>query len=227
MKNLKPLFVLLGLMTFASLETVAGDVKVIANPGIQADAMSLADLRGVFLEEKNSLAGMHVEPILEKSGPVHEAFLKEYLEKNADSLRTYYRTLVFTGKGSMPKTVGSDAEVIAYVARTKGAIGYVSATSSADGVKTLFITSEASRIERALLARVEPAYPETLQRLHIGGTVRLKLTISPKGSIEEVELLGGNPILGESAITAVKQWVYAPSHSRTTAQVSIPFDPER
>ena len=31
--------------------------------------------------------------------------------------------------------------------------------------------------------------------------------------------------VGESAIKAVTQWVYAPAPSRTTIQVSVPFDP--
>jgi ABC-type phosphate transport system substrate-binding protein len=37
----------------------------------------------------------------------------------------------------MPKSVANDAEVVAYVAKTKGAVGYVSAAASTDGVKTL------------------------------------------------------------------------------------------
>ena len=37
----------------------------------------------------------------------------------------------------MPKTVAVDAEVVAYVAKTKGAIGYVSAEASTTGVKVL------------------------------------------------------------------------------------------
>jgi hypothetical protein len=44
---------------------------------------------------------------------------------------------VFTGKGSLPKTLSSDAEMVKYVSKTKGAIGYVSAASSTDGVKVL------------------------------------------------------------------------------------------
>jgi TonB family protein len=195
---------------------------------VKADTISAVEVKRIFLLEKSSMAdGTHVEPVLEKDGPVHEAFIKEYLDRNADALQTYYRTLVFTGKGSMPKTLGSDAEVVAYVARTKGAIGYLGATSGAEGVKVLVITSEGNRAERALLTQIEAAYPETLRQLHIGGTVRLAVTISPKGSVEDVRLLGGNPILGECAITAVKQWVYAPSHSRSTTEVKVPFDPER
>ena len=72
-----------------------------------------------------------------KGGAAHEAFLREYLGKTDSALQTYYRSLVFTGKASMPKTVASDAEVVAFVVKTKGAIGYVSAGAVAPGTKTL------------------------------------------------------------------------------------------
>jgi hypothetical protein len=36
-------------------------------------------------------------------------------------------------------------------------------------------------------------------------------------------LLGGNPILGESATAAVKKWIYTAGRSRTVVEVSIPF----
>ena len=37
----------------------------------------------------------------------------------------------------MPKMLASDAEMVAYVKNTKGAIGYVSAGASTEGVKVL------------------------------------------------------------------------------------------
>jgi TonB family protein len=135
----------------------------------------------------------------------------------------YYRTLVFTGRGFTPKALGSDAEVVAYVARTRGAIGYVSGAASAEGVRTLVIEVPSSGAERKLITRVEPDYPGTLKWLGIGGTVRLRVSISAKGNVEKVELLGGNPILGESAAAAVKKWVYTAGRSRTIAEVSISF----
>jgi hypothetical protein len=85
---------------------------------------SASEMKSVFLEEYNSLKdGTHVEPVLEKDGPVHEAFLREYLGGTDDDLQNYYRALVFSGRGSMPKQLGSDAEVVAYVAKTKGSTG--------------------------------------------------------------------------------------------------------
>ena len=102
-----------------------------------ATSISADEFKGVFLSTKTSLSdGSHVVPVLEKGGPAHEAFLKE-LGKSDSALETYYRSLVFTGKASMPKTLGADAEVVAYVAKTKGAIGYVGADAATDGVKTL------------------------------------------------------------------------------------------
>ena len=219
---LAAVFIMLG-----SVHAFAGDIKVIANSSVQTDTISARELQGIFLEENNSLGGTHVEPVLEKDGPVHEAFLQTYLGRTDDDLQTYYRALVFTGRGSIPKKLGSDAEVVAYVASTRGAIGYVRAGTSTEGVKTLAMANASNGAQRRLITRFEPEYPETLKRLNIGGTVRLQVTISAKGNVENVELLGGNPILGESAISAVKHWVYATSHSRSIAEVTIPFDSHR
>jgi TonB family protein len=220
--------VLLTFVIFGGAQTLGGEVKVIANRSVKADVISAADLRRVFLEERIALGdGTHVEPVLEKNGPAHEAFLRERLGRTDDDLQNYYRTLVFSGRGSMPKELGSDQEVLAYVERTRGAIGYVSPRTNTDGVKTLAIGDDSGRGERKLIRTVEPNYPETLKRLGIGGTVRLQVTISAKGNVENVELLGGNPILGESAVTAVKQWVYAAGHSRSVVEVNVPFDSQR
>jgi hypothetical protein len=128
---------LAALVFVASSPIFAADVKVIANPSVSATSVSSGDIQSVFLLDKDSLGGSHVQPVLVKGGAAHEAFLKEYLGKNDSALQAFYRSLVFTGKASMPKSVANDAEVVAYVAKTKGAVGYVSAAASTEGVKTL------------------------------------------------------------------------------------------
>ena len=114
------------------------DIKIIANPSVSASSVSSEEIKGVFLGTRTSLAdGSHVEPVVAKGGAAHEFFLRTYLGKTNAALETYYRSLVFTGKGSMPKTLATDSEVTAYVGKTKGAIGYVSAETSTTGVKVL------------------------------------------------------------------------------------------
>ncbi len=116
----------------------AADVKVIANPSIEVSSVSTEEIRNVFLETKTSLSdGSRAEPVLAKGGPTHEAFLKKVIGRTDPSLQVYYRSLVFTGKAAMPKSFANDDDVVRYVAKTKGAIGYVSAETSTEGVKTL------------------------------------------------------------------------------------------
>lgn len=136
MKSTHYLLMAAAALLIAPLTMRAADLKVIANPSVSASSISADDLRDVFLENKDSVAGSHVDPVLEKGGAAHEAFLK-VLGKSDAALQTYYRSLVFSGKGSMPKTLASDAEVAAFVAKTKGAIGYVSADASAPGTRVL------------------------------------------------------------------------------------------
>ena len=209
-----------------SLPVMARETKVIANPSVGVESISVAELKGIFLLQRKTLKdGTSVEPVLQKSGPAHEAFLQQYLNRDSEEIRIYYQGLVFTGKGSMPKQLNADADVVSYVARTRGAIGYVSATSPTEGVRVLSVTSGQPVGARVLLSRVEPEYPETLKRMGIGGTVRLQLVISPKGTVESVVVRGGNPILGEAAAKAAGQWIYAVAPAQSTTEVTIPFAP--
>jgi ABC-type phosphate transport system substrate-binding protein len=133
------LFSIVAAIGFVAIPSAfAADIKIIANPSVGTSSVSSDELKAVFLATKSSLSdGSHVEPVLEKDGPAHEAFLKEFVGKTDSAFETYFRSLVFTGKASMPKTTASDADMVAYVAKTKGAIGYVSASASTAGVKTL------------------------------------------------------------------------------------------
>ncbi|HTC57794.1 MAG TPA: energy transducer TonB [Candidatus Sulfotelmatobacter sp.] len=58
---------------------------------------------------------------------------------------------------------------------------------------------------------VRPVYPAVARAAQIQGRVVLKVTISPDGEVEKVDLLSGHPILVAAAIDAVKQWRYQPS----------------
>jgi ABC-type phosphate transport system substrate-binding protein len=118
----------------------AQDAMVIVNNGVKATSASVDDIRGVFTGDKSTLGdGSKVTPVTLKGGAAHEAFLKAYVGKSDAAYRTAWRSLVFSGQGSMPKTVDSDAAMVDYVAATPGAIGYVGKDVAHDKVKTLAI----------------------------------------------------------------------------------------
>jgi protein TonB len=45
----------------------------------------------------------------------------------------------------------------------------------------------------------------------VQGVVILECTISPQGKVTDVKVLRGIPLLNESAVQAVQQWVYTPT----------------
>lgn len=136
----KNLLLLLGAGCLCA-SALAADIRVIANPSIKVSEVSSEDLKAVFLETRTTLPdGSHVEPVLLKSGSVHEAFARRYIGKSAPGLEIYYRSLVFTGKALMPKTLISEQQVVEYVARTKGAVGYVSTSANLSGVRTIQVS---------------------------------------------------------------------------------------
>ena len=82
-----------------------------------------------------------------------------------------------------------------------------------------------SRTPRKLLHKIDPVYPQDLKRRSIGGTVKLDLKISANGNVEKVAIMGGNPILADSAAQAVKKWQYAPAAASSTMLLNVEFNP--
>ena len=78
---------------------------------------------------------------------------------------------------------------------------------------------------RKLIYRVDPAYPQDLKRFYIGGTVRLKIMVSARGTVESIAPLGGNPALVESSVAAVKKWKYTPASESSELTVNLVFRP--
>ena len=61
-----------------------------------------------------------------------------------------------------------------------------------------------------LIYRVQPQYPEIARQARIQGTVALRAIISKAGTIENLTVEAGHPMLVPSAIRAVRQWRYRP-----------------
>ena len=115
-------------------------VVIIANPSVKAADVSKSDLRDVFSGAATSFKdGSHVTPVLLKEGGAHEEFLSSYIGKNDTAFRASWRSLVFSGQASMPKSLDSEAAVVEYVAHNPGAVGYIGKATPHEGVKVLSV----------------------------------------------------------------------------------------
>lgn len=76
---------------------------------------------------------------------------------------------------------------------------------------------------RKLRCHTEPVLPVIARRMHLEGTVRLQVEVSPAGKVTSVKPLGGHPILITAASNAVKQWLFDPDVQSTAVVVSFTF----
>jgi TonB family protein len=80
-------------------------------------------------------------------------------------------------------------------------------------------------ITRKVKTRVAPTYPELAKRMNITGVVKVKITVATNGSVKDVKLVGGHPVLANAALDAVKKWRYEAQNEETTGVVEFRFDP--
>ena len=62
-----------------------------------------------------------------------------------------------------------------------------------------------------IIKRVVPIYPPLARTARINGIVRLQAIIAADGSIAELNVISGHPMLIAAAVDAVKQWRYRPT----------------
>ena len=63
----------------------------------------------------------------------------------------------------------------------------------------------------ALIYKVQPQYPVIARAMHLAGTVYLRAIISSDGTVRQLEVISGNPILASPALQAVRRWRYQPT----------------
>ena len=77
---------------------------------------------------------------------------------------------------------------------------------------------------RTAVKQVRPAYPQLARQAHISGSVRVEVVIAPNGKVKSASVLGGHPLLAQTALEAAKQWQYAPAASESSATVVFNFN---
>jgi protein TonB len=59
---------------------------------------------------------------------------------------------------------------------------------------------------------VPPVYPPLASRARVSGMVELEATLTAQGTVEQIKVISGHPLLVEAAINCVKQWQYEPTY---------------
>lgn len=109
---------------------MAGDIYVIANNAL---ALGADEIRDVFVGDKQIAGSTKLVPI--DNSAAHKDFLDKVVKLDAGKYTNIWAKKGFRDGLNPPPLKSGDAEVIAVVKATPGAVGYV--TTKPDGVKIL------------------------------------------------------------------------------------------
>jgi TonB family protein len=79
--------------------------------------------------------------------------------------------------------------------------------------------------ERKAKVKTSPKYPDLARRMKIAGVVKVQATVSPNGSVKNIRVLGGHPVLANAVIDAVQNWRFETAPQETTETLEFRFDP--
>jgi len=79
---------------------------------------------------------------------------------------------------------------------------------------------------RQLRVKISPEYPTIARQMNLKGAVQLEALVGRDGTVKEVKVLGGHPLLADALARAVKQWKYQPAAKDSTELVRYSFGPE-
>ncbi len=77
--------------------------------------------------------------------------------------------------------------------------------------------------KRKVKSQVEAVYPELARKYNLSGKVRISVIVTKEGKVKSAKVLGGNAVLANSAMEAVKDWKFAAGPDETTEVIEFDF----
>jgi len=131
------------LPSLASAQGVDRSLRVVVNKENKLASLTTDDLTRIFLGKKTLWdSGTRIVPVMpEEESPAGELFLSGTLKKSVSQFRAYWKRLLFSGGGAVPKVFRNHDQLLDFVARQPGAIGVVEASAVDDRVRVLEISN--------------------------------------------------------------------------------------
>jgi len=121
-------------------------VAVVVNPKSAAASMTADQVASIFLGKSSTLPSGATAAAADQAegSAVREQFYSKVAGKQAAQVKAAWSRLVFSGKATPPKELGSSADVKKFVAANPDAIGYIE-KSAVDGSVKVVLTVDSRR----------------------------------------------------------------------------------
>ena len=78
---------------------------------------------------------------------------------------------------------------------------------------------------RRVKSKVAATYPEIARKMNLSGVVKIEVTVAANGIVKDTKVIGGNPILVNAAVDAVKKWRFESASNDSVDVIEFKFDP--
>jgi ABC-type phosphate transport system substrate-binding protein len=115
--------------------------RVVVNPQNKTTSVDRKFVADIFLKKITRWPdGEVVHPVdLSPESPARARFSEEVLRRSVSAVKSYWQQLVFSGREVPPPELESDEEVLRYVLRFPGGIGYLSGAANVERVKVVTV----------------------------------------------------------------------------------------
>lgn len=140
MKTIRLFMLIIIFILCFNVNGFSDDIVIISHKDVVQSVLTRNDVVQIFTGRQTRWDdGQKIHFAILKTGAIHQSFLKKFLKKTESQFKIYWRKVMFTGKGSIPKSFATVEELIRYVIQTEGAIGYIPAAALNDSVKQIKI----------------------------------------------------------------------------------------
>lgn len=124
------------LSVLPAFPALAAGISIIGHPGMQP--LDPTTLQRIYTGKVVEVNGLRVTPVnLNPDSELRTRFLRDYLGQNEDKYSGYWTVRRYVGKGTPPQELNNAAEVIQFVTKNAGAIGYVDETDLTPDINIL------------------------------------------------------------------------------------------
>jgi ABC-type phosphate transport system substrate-binding protein len=134
-----PVLILVLLLVSGFARADGKPFRVIVNPQNPRATIERRFLLEAFLKKRTRWGDDElIRPAdLDSRSHVRGQFSKQILNRSVGAVKSYWQQVIFSGRGVPPPELASDDEVVTYVLRYPGAIGYVSSAVDLRGAKVI------------------------------------------------------------------------------------------
>ncbi|HXA78774.1 MAG TPA: energy transducer TonB [Candidatus Acidoferrales bacterium] len=90
-------------------------------------------------------------------------------------------------------------------------------------LKTSAQDNAADASKRKVRVKIAPEYPALAKQMNVTGKVKIEATVAADGHVTGTRVVGGSPLLVNSALDALKKWHFEPAAKESTEIVEFAF----